>query len=520
MSSPFRAPQQVEQAPPEGAAVPTTPGTGSAAALATFEPWLGRLTAPAVVLGALIGAYVVVFGTLTWAQQSNFGTFGFDMGLYDQGIWLLSRFKEPFLTGRGLNFFGHHVNPITLLFIPAYWLGAGPHFLYLVETVWMALGAVPVWLLARDRLGNSWLGVALGASFLLYPSVEWINWFQFHPDALIITPLLFAYWLASRRRWGWFAVAVAMTLACKEDAALAVVMLGLLLLLRGERRAGILTAVAGAGWFLIATDLIIPLAGGGSGPYYQQFFSGFGDSLGAIVGNLVLHPSRLMHLATQPDRLAYYRDVLTPVAFLPLAVPLVLAIGGPQVVVNVASSHALTHDARYQYTAIVLAAVFLATVEAIALLGRAPGGRRFLVGLVAASALATNVAWSPSPLGVRYHSGIWVEAQARHAAIERAIRLVPSDAAVSSSPSLMPHLTHRVRIYELPNPWVAANWGIRGENLPDPATVDYLLVDTSALGDQRGLFDRLVGLGKEFRMVYSHDGIVVARRVAVAGQNP
>ncbi len=479
---------------------------------------LRPVVAPEVVLGALVAAYVLVLGSLTWAQQSNFGTYGFDMGLYDQGIWLLSRFKEPFLTGRGLNFFGHHVNPITLLFVPAYWLGAGPHFLYLAETVWMALGAVPVWLLARDRLGSSWLGVALAGAFLLNPSLEWINWFQFHPDALVITPLLFAYWLARRRRWGWFAVAVAAALACKEDAALAVAALGLLLVLRGERRAGALTAAAGVGWFLIATDVIIPLAGGGTGPYYyQQFFPGFGDSAGAILGNLVLHPSRILHLATQPDRLRYYWQVLAPVALLPPAAPLVLAIGGPQALVNVASAHPPTHDARFQYTAIVLAAVFLATVEAIARLGRGTVVRRLLVGLVAATALTTNVAWSPSPLGVHYRTGIWVGPQPRFAAVNRVIDLLPADASVSASDLFVPHLTHRVRVYEFPNPWTPTNWGLHGENPPDPGTVRYLLLDTRALGDRSQLYGRLVGPGKEFRVVYSHDGIVLARRVGPGG---
>ena len=160
------------------------------------------------VLGGMVALYVGVFGSLTWAQQSNFGTFGFDMGIYDQGIWLMSRFKDPFITVRGLEWFGHHVIGVTFLFVPFYWLGAGPHFLYLVETMWLAVGAVPIWLLARDRLENPWTALALAAAYLLYPSLEWINWWHFHPDALLITPLLFAYWLATRRRWGWFAVAV------------------------------------------------------------------------------------------------------------------------------------------------------------------------------------------------------------------------------------------------------------------------------------------------------------------------
>ena len=173
-----------------------------------------RLRRPSVAAGLLIATYIGVFGRLTWAQHENFGTFGYDMGLYDQGIWLLSRFKDPFVTIRGLHFFEHHVNLITVLFVPAYWLGAGPHFLYLVETVWMALGAVPLYLLARDRLESGWLGVAVAACFLLDPSLEWINWWHFHPDALIITPLLFAWWLATRRSWGWFAVAVGVARAC------------------------------------------------------------------------------------------------------------------------------------------------------------------------------------------------------------------------------------------------------------------------------------------------------------------
>ena len=80
---------------------------------------LRAMSAPARVLVGMIAAYVAVFGTLTWQQQSNFGTFGFDMGIYDQGIWLVSRGRTPFVTVRGLNYFGHHVNLITLLLVPA-----------------------------------------------------------------------------------------------------------------------------------------------------------------------------------------------------------------------------------------------------------------------------------------------------------------------------------------------------------------------------------------------------------------
>ncbi len=471
--------------------------------------------APAVALVALIALYVIVFGTLTWMQQTNFGTFGFDMGIYDQGIWLLSRFKNPFDTIRGLNFFAHHVNVIALAFVPFYWLGAGPHFLYLVETIWMALGALPIWLLARDRLASRWLPLGLAASYLLYPSLEWINWWHFHPDALIITPLLFAWWLATRARWGWFSVAVAVALLCKEDAALAVAALGLALAIHGRRRAGALTCVAGVGWFLLATKVIIPIANGGSSPFYvRELFPGFGDSLSAIAVNLITHPGKFFSLVTQPDRLTYYRQLLVPVAFMPLAAIDVLLIGLPQAAVNSISGHSLTHDIRYHYSSIVIAAVFLATVESCARLGGRVVVRRLLVGLILVTSLAANVVWSPSPLGRQYDSGIWAVAQPRHQVVRDALKLVPAGAGVSATYNLVPHLTHRVHIYEFPNPWVPTNWGANGENPPDPETADYLVLDVTLNGTQQGLYDRLVTTGGPFRIVYDVDGIVVARRVA------
>jgi uncharacterized membrane protein len=473
--------------------------------------------APAVLVGLLVGVYVAVFGSLTWAQQANFGTFGYDMGLYDQGIWLLSRFEDPFLTIRGLGYFEHHVNLVTVAFVPAYWLGAGPPFLYLVETIWLALGAVPLYLLARDRLRSGWLAAAVAGCYLLYPSLQWINWWHFHPDALAITPLLFAWWLAGRRRWGWYAVAVAVALSCKEDVALAVLALGLVLAVRGERRAGLWTAAAGAGWFLLATRVVIPAAGGGGGPFYQELFPGFGDSLGEIAWNMVVHPSRLLELATRPDRLTYYWKVLAPVAFLPLAAPLVLAVGLPQTVVNVTSGHALTHDFRYHYTAIVLAALFLATVEAIGWAGRNQLVRRGLVALLVVTSVAANVAWSPSPLGRDYDSGIWARAEPRHATVRAALATVPADAGVSAIYNLVPHLSHRVYAYEFPNPWRVTNWGARGENPPDPDTVDYLVVDERLLGDQRPLYERLTGPQGGYTKVFAADGIVVARRTRDPG---
>jgi uncharacterized membrane protein len=468
---------------------------------------------PVTALGGLIFVYLAVFGTLTWRQQSNYGTFGFDMGIYDQAIWLLAHFKTPFDTIRGLNYFGQHVNLVTLLFVPAYWLGAGPHFLFAVETVWISAGAVPIWLLGRDRMQNPWIPLGLSAAYLLYPSTEWINEWMFHPDALIIAPLMFAYWLATRRRWGWFWVATGLALSCKEDAGLAVFALGFVLWLKHRERAwGAVTAAAGLAWFLICTKLIIPLANGGGEPFYTALFPGYGNSVFQIIKNLVVHPTKWMKTAVDPTNMTYYAQLGWPVGMVALLEPAVLPIILPQLLVNVISGEGYTNNIQYYYSSIVLAGIFLATVEACGRRGRTPSGRRFMVAFVFAAALACNVAWSPSPIGVKYHNGTWAGPTPKDKVINEAISIVPKGASVSATYLIDDHMTHRVLIYEYPNPWVVSNWGLSNTWAPqDPNKVDWMVLDTTLTGNQTALYEDLQEDG-QFKAVFEEDGILVLQR--------
>ena len=88
--------------------------------------WSSRLRGvshPATLLTlAGVAAFTIVFGRLGVTHYQNFGSWSFDMGIYDQGFWLVSRGGESFVTVRGLEFWGHHVNLVALLFAPFYWL--------------------------------------------------------------------------------------------------------------------------------------------------------------------------------------------------------------------------------------------------------------------------------------------------------------------------------------------------------------------------------------------------------------
>ena len=137
--------------------------------------------------------------------------------------------------------------------------------------------------------------------------------------------------------------------------------------------------------------------------------------------------------------------------------------------------------------------------------------------MILASSLVATVAWGPSPISHEYHKGWWpLQVDPNQAANEAAMREVPADAAVSATYLYVPHLAHRVRIYEFPVPWRNINWGVRGENLDDPANVDWIVVNRQLLDDDgASLLDEL--LRSEFRVRFDRDRILVAERVHPPG---
>src|SRR4030095_12453660 len=89
-----------------------------------------------------LAMFVVAFTWATWTAHDRFGTYGFDVGLYDQGTWLLSRGRAPFVTVRGLDLLGQHAAYIMVLVAPVYRLWADPRLLLLLQVLLLALPAL------------------------------------------------------------------------------------------------------------------------------------------------------------------------------------------------------------------------------------------------------------------------------------------------------------------------------------------------------------------------------------------
>jgi uncharacterized membrane protein len=468
------------------------------------------------VLTAMIVTWVAVFGRLALLRQDRFASFSLDMAIFDQATWLISRMGGLFMSVRGLHFFGHHFNLGLFLLAPFYWLGAGANFLNIVMVVSMALAAVPIYLLGRDRLGSGWLAVGLAGAYLLHPSLQFMTWELFHPEPMAMLGLFFAWLFARRERWGWYAVALVYAVCWKEDVALAAAVIGLVLIIRKQWKPGMWTLGLSLLYFFIANSWLIPTLSGAGQTFYNNLFGTLGNSPSQVLVNSAKHPTEFTRRILASDARSFYWKMTVPFAFVPLAAPLALAVGLPQGLIDVLSSANFTRVITYHYAALPLAGLTLAAVEGVAVLGRRRElHKRLLVVAIIGCSLVATVLWGPSPIGHEYRKGWWPLGQdPARAAKTHAVQDMAGKDHISATYDLAPHLAHRRYIYSYPNPFISDSWAVNGENLPDPNIVHWLVLDRALLdGRNLELFDRLVSDG-EFVIDSDRQGIVVAHRVA------
>ena len=401
-----------------------------------------RLVAMGVVL------YALVFSVISVGQHRTLRTHAMDLGYYVQVVWALGHGLTPHETLLEQHAWAGHLSPVLYLLAP---LGRLPDVavgLLVFQSIALALGAVPLYRLARRRIGDRGAG-ALACVYLLNPSLHGINTKDFHTAALAIPLLLTAMDALDSKHVTLFWVGTILTLTTREDAAIAVLGLGLWTALAQRRRVlGVVVGLLGLGWLFASVEWIVPLFRGTAYPYFTTRYGHLGESLGAIVLSPLLRPRAVLEVLLSARRLCYLAALLAPLAFLPVAAPLATVGAVPALAQNLLNSDPVLFNYRTQYQSFVLPFLLVASVDGFERLvvggtGKIVTARRVL-GLAVLASLA---------LSARTVNGLavsrWRPEEGARAA-QRLIATIPASASVVTEERLFPHVAQRARVFLFP----------------------------------------------------------------------
>src|SRR3989338_2492310 len=94
--------------------------------------------------------YIIIFGVVTSLRHYNFQTQAWDLGIFDQVVWNIANGNGMSTTLEFVqNHFAVHMSPILYLLAPGYLVFPSPYFLLILQTIALALGAWPLYLLAK-----------------------------------------------------------------------------------------------------------------------------------------------------------------------------------------------------------------------------------------------------------------------------------------------------------------------------------------------------------------------------------
>lgn len=483
-------------------AVPSGPGNGrtpssplvravrwAQARYVRARAWKGFAHPWAPSLGLCLS--VVAFsGFIGWVYATRYWAFltaAWDLGVYHQAFYT-TVFDHRFFyytadlpAGTNGYLFSAHFSPFLFLLLPFYAVAASPSALLVIQAAGLGLGAIPVYYLARLRLGPGGWPALLAAAYLLYPLTIGTGWYDFHPEAFLPVTGLATFYFYERGRLYPFLAALLLSLSVIETMApFLLVFAGVGLVAAFSRRSRLgpeafqkelrlcgLAAVVTFGWLLLSVWVTFSLSPNGG-----TFGTGYGGGWSILGASSILdvYPRALLAPGAAVAALAH--DLGLKALYLALVFG---GLGGltffgrvryqlpafAWVGLALLSNHTGYYVVNDQYTGYLLPFLFPAVITGVERWRTIPWrpyrlGLRSpaLAGVLVVSILVTTGVCSPF-LAQPYDSFNAVEhgvplVTAHDTLLHRVIGLIPPGAAVVTSAFLFPEVSNRADAYVTP----------------------------------------------------------------------
>jgi len=341
---------------------------------------------------------------------------------------------------------GDHFSPVFLLLMPFYYAAPHPETLLVIQTLALALGAWPVYLLAKLKLPAGYAPLWVAAYFIFVP-LAYINLDDFHEVALSVAPLGFALYFLERGRRGLFLLSLLFTFLVKEEMALVGAGFGAYVLL-GKRdwKLGLGVMAGSLLAFAALIQVAIPLfAAGRSYPYISERYADVGGSPSGILATLAKDPLRFARALLQIKKIEFLVALFGPVLGLSALAGWASLVLLPTLSYLLLSNYSPQYQFTSQYSAPLIPLVVGTSIIAMAKLREST--RPPVMAAVVASSLLFSWAYGDVPFLRKFDPSLYTT-QSRYAAFVPQLAQIAPDAKVSAENGFPSHLSERRYIYD------------------------------------------------------------------------
>lgn len=444
----------------------------------------GRFLIVAIVV------YIVFFFTICIWKYFTFQYNGLDLAIFNQVFFNTSTGNWFDFSIHPHKYLGDHFTPFLFFLLPFYLIYKNPLTLLFLQTVFLSLGAIPVYLIAKKVLNSKW-ALLVALAYLLNPFVANINLFEFHllPIAIFLI-LLTVYFYLEKKFWQFF-VFLILSLLVREDVALVVVMFGFIALLdqfktkKWDLKWIFVPFILGAVYFLGAMKVIGYFAEN-SDYKFLIYYSWLGNGFVDIIKNFFLHPQKVLaHIFTLAN-LEMILGFIMPMFFIPVLRPKYLLLSFfifLQIILGAAGGGGLilqTHYASLFIPGLMVSGIFSIKILIDWNKKRLKKKRSLDLQPVFVLILVLSIIYSGIALGSFYGIGKKLinnqPNQDLVAVKQQFIEKIPANASVVTTYEFLPYLSNRKYLFSLHYVFLGkTQFAFADYELP--VEPDYLLID-------------------------------------------
>ena len=425
----------------------------------------------ALCLGLFILAYILYFTAASFLRYDNFFTGRFDLGNMDQTVWNTIHgriFQTTDANGTAIiSRLAYHADFILILIAPLYLIWSNPGMLLLLQTVVLGLGAVFIYFIATNLLKNKNLALVFSAIYLLNPSLQFTNLYDFHAVVLGTTLLLGTFYFFLKKNYLFFILFAVLSGLTKEDIWAIIAIFGLAIITRAiiENKLSInlskkrlLEVLLGLTVFLLSSFIfylliwiIIPYFNGAQ-HFAISYFSDYGGTASDISKNIVFMPLKTLSLLFTVQNIHYLFQLFLPFGFISLISPLYLIFAVPDLLINLLGTNLGFHEIYYQYTAAITPFIAISSIYAAFFLKKHFSliNNRIIITYLIIAALISVYLYGPLPGTLHANVDMFKKQLVNSKIIDNFISTIPTRFSIAATNNLGSHLSRRQKIYTIP----------------------------------------------------------------------
>ena len=305
-----------------------------------------------------------------WFQSSSW-----DLGIFDQAIYLISQGENPFSTLLGFHILGDHG---ALVLYPIGYLSKifnSTYFLFFLQGIALSSSIFPLEKLSKFNKLNKNLVRASFLSFLMYPVIFNISIFDFHPEVLAL-PLILDVFVSFKinniyplRK---LFLKIFFILTCKITNSFLIFGLGIWLIIKRFYQLGLSIVIIALLWFYFIGTKLIPYFGGENSNIIRQAGK-FGierELLTWDINSIFTVIIRLLMQLFNISNLEYLLFLILPVVYLlmhrdRLKILTNLIPFSPLLFLNLVSNISPMKDLVHQYSLFIVPFLSVSVIETI-----------------------------------------------------------------------------------------------------------------------------------------------------------